>query len=50
MEDDNRREENNEVTGDVRNDETAGPQERGSSNQYQLIPKSPSNRKSTRNE
>lgn len=47
MEDDNRREENNEVKENVRNDET-GSQERGSSNQ--LIPKSPSHCKSTRNE
>ncbi|XP_029670999.1 HMG1/2-like protein [Formica exsecta] len=50
MEDDNRREENNKITGDIENDGTAGPEEKGSGNQYQLIPKSPSNRKSTRNE
>lgn len=50
MEDDNRREENNKITGDIENDGTAGPQEKGSGNQYQLIPKSPSNCKSTRNE
>lgn len=38
------------TTGDIRNDKIAGPQERGSDNQYQLILKSFSNRKSTRNE
>ena len=51
MDDDNRREENNEVAGDVRNDGTAEPQEKGSDkDQYQLMQKSPSSRKSTRNE
>lgn len=49
MENDNRREENNEVTGDIGNDGNAELQERGSDNQYQLISKSP-NYKSSRNE
>lgn len=50
MEYDNRREENNKIIEDIRNDETTEPQEKGSCSHYQLIPKSPSNRKSMQNE
>lgn len=49
MENDNRREENNEATGDTRNDENAELREKDSDNQYQLISKS-LNYKSRRNE
>lgn len=49
MGDDNRREETNEVAGSVEEDGIAGPQERGSDNQYQQISR-PSSSKRTRDE
>ncbi|XP_024877687.1 DNA-binding protein MNB1B-like [Temnothorax curvispinosus] len=51
MEDDNRREENNEVTAGVEEAGTAGQQERGSDNQYQQITRPlSSSRKCTRDD
>jgi len=47
---DNRKEENNEVTRGVEEDGTAGQQERGSDNQYQQLSRPPSSRKRTRDE
>lgn len=50
MEDDNRKEEINEVTGGGKENETAGQRESGTSNQYQHIPRTPASRKRTRDE
>ncbi|XP_011879503.1 PREDICTED: high mobility group B protein 2-like [Vollenhovia emeryi] len=50
MEDDNRGEGNDEVTGGVEKDGAAGQQERGTDNQYQQTPRPPSSRKRTRDE
>lgn len=51
MEDSGRKEENNEVTGDTKDDETTGVQERDSDNRYQLISRLPSiSRKSKQTE
>lgn len=50
MEDDNRREENNEVVGGTEEDGIAGQQERGSDNQYQHISRPSSSHKRTRDE
>ncbi|KYN27607.1 PREDICTED: high mobility group B protein 2-like isoform X2 [Trachymyrmex cornetzi] len=50
MEDDNRREEINEVTGGIEEDGAAGQQERGSDNQYQQLSRPSSSRKRMRDE
>lgn len=50
MDDDNRREENNDVSEVIKSDEIAGEQERGSDNRYQLIPRSFSNHRSKQTE
>lgn len=49
MEDGDRREENDEVTGDMEEDRTVGQQERTSDNQYQQISRPPSSKR-TRDE
>lgn len=49
MEDCSEREENNELTRDVREDDTAKEEEKGFDNQYQLMRKSPFNSKRNEN-